>query len=453
MTAIRKHARDVALLAGIVVVALAVAAVILSHQRFYLPHWVPGVGSDFVDYKARFSTAQAVTPGQGQTVQIAGVDVGDIAGVDLVGGRAVVTMKIRRRYTPIREDATALLRPKTGLNDMVLELDPGTRRAPAAREGFTIPVDQTEPNVNFDEILASLDADTRDYLQLLLGGAGEGLGGQGRALSGTLRRFEPTGRYLARLNGALALRQRNIRRAIHNFSVLSEALGTKDDELASLVGASNRVFSVFAARDAQLRDALRLLPGALRTTDTTLGKVDRLARVLGPTLGDLRPAARALGPALKQIQPFLKQTTPVIQDQLRPFARQALPVIKVLRPAASDLAAVTPKLTTSVQVLNRLLNELAYNPPGKEEGFLSWASWGGHAGATVFNTQDAHGAIRRGLVLASCATLAILAQLSTASPQLGTLATLLNEPPTTQVCPGLPAPPPAAAPASAGGTP
>ncbi len=32
------------------------------------PSWVPIVGSDFVDYKAEFQTAQAVTPGQGQTV-------------------------------------------------------------------------------------------------------------------------------------------------------------------------------------------------------------------------------------------------------------------------------------------------------------------------------------------------------------------------------------------------
>ena len=32
------------------------------------------------------------------------------------------------------------------------------------------------------------------------------------------------------------------------------------------------------------------------------------------------------------------QTTPIIQNQLRPFARAALPVVKVLRPAASDLA-------------------------------------------------------------------------------------------------------------------
>jgi phospholipid/cholesterol/gamma-HCH transport system substrate-binding protein len=436
--AIRKHWREAALVIGLVLVALLVGGYILSNQRFYLPKWVPVVGSDFVDYKAQFSTAQSVTPGQGQTVQIAGVDVGDITSVDLVDGRAVVTMKIRRKYAPIYRNATALLRPKTGLNDMVIELDPGTSTAGEAPHGWTVPISQTLPNVNFDEILSSLDADTRDYLQLLLGGAGEGLDGNGKNLSNTLKRFEPTGRYLAQINGALALRSRNIRRAIHNFSLLSQALGRKDDDLAALVDSSNRVFQVFARENVQLRETLQELPGALKSTNAAVVQVDKLGNVLGPTLGALLPGARALGPSLEQTRPFLRETTPIIQNQLRPFARTALPVVKTLRPAASDLAVVTPHLASSFKVLNRLLNELAYNPPGKEEGYLFWSSWLGHAGNTLFSNQDAQGPIRHGLVLASCSTLLVLQQLRTAVPQLGTLGQLLNAPEPSAVC-GTPA--------------
>jgi phospholipid/cholesterol/gamma-HCH transport system substrate-binding protein len=440
-SAIRKHLRDFAFVIGLVVVGLLVGSYILSNQRFYLPKWVPVVGSDFVDYKAQFATAQSVTPGQGQTVQVAGVDVGDITKVDLVGGRAVVTMKIRRKYTPLYRNATALLRPKTGLNDMVIELDPGSRNAGEAPAGFTVPVAQTLPNVNFDEILSSLDTDTRSYLQILVGAAGEGVGGQGKQLSASLKRFEPTGLYLARLNGALAERERNIRRSVHSFRLLAQALGGKDDDLAALVDSSNRVFSAFARQDARLRDALQELPGTLSTTNTTLAKVDKLGKTLGPTLGALRPAARALGPSLRDTRPFLNETTPVIRDQLRPFARDALPVVKVLRPATRDLSLVTPKLTTTLEVANYLLNELTYNPPGKEEGYLFWASWLNHDGASVFSTQDAHGPIRRGTILASCATLGVLDQIGSVQPGLGTLAGLLHAPQTSAVCPGQAAPP------------
>ena len=431
---IRKHARDAGLIAGLVVVAAVVGGYILAHQRFYLPKWVPLVGSDFVEYKAQFSSAQSVTPGQGQAVQVAGVDVGQITKVDLEDGRAVVTMKIRRKYTPIYRDATALLRPKTGLNDMIVQLAPGSRRSGEAPPGYVIPVSQTAPNVNFDEIVSTLDADTRDFLTMLVTGGGEALDGQGRALSTTLRRFEPTARYVAQITGALRERQRNIKRSIHNFSLLATALGAKDDDLAGLVDASNRVLGAFAAQDVQLREALGLLPGALAETDRTLGKVDRLARVLGPTLGALRPAARALGPALSQTRPFLIKTTPVIRDELRPFTRATLPTVKALAPVAGDLAVIAPQLTTSLQIVNRLLNELAYNPPGKEEGYLFWASWGSHIGATIFSNQDAAGPIRRGLVITDCTGLSLINALATGPTLLGTLSSLLNPPPTASVC-------------------
>ncbi|MGZ4268751.1 MAG: MlaD family protein [Solirubrobacteraceae bacterium] len=433
--AIRKHWKDFAAIVGIVLLSAVVGVYILANQRFHLPHWVPLVGSNFVTYKAELSTAQSVTPGQGQTVQIAGVDVGEITNVSLVGGRAVVTMTMKPKYTPIYKNASALLRPKTGLNDMVLELTPGDRSAGAAPAGWTIPVSQTLPNVNFDEVLSALDGDTRNYLQLLVAAGGQGLGGQGKSLSAALKRFEPTGRYLAKLNGALALRDRNIRRSVHNFRLLAEALGAKDNQLAQLVDSSNAVFRAFANQDVRLRQSLRLLPGTLSESNTALGKVDRMARVLGPTLGDLRPAARALGPSLKATRPFLRDTTPVIRDQLRPFARDALPVIQQLRPVARDLAQITPKLTSSFKVVNYLLNELAYNPPGKEEGYLFWTAWANHDGNAVFNLADAHGPVRRGLVVASCTTLGVLDQIGKAQPQLGALASLLNAPATDIVCP------------------
>ena len=55
---------------------------------------------------AQFQTAQAVVPGQGQTVDIAGVKIGEVGGVELKDGRAVVEMQIQEKYKPIYRDAT-----------------------------------------------------------------------------------------------------------------------------------------------------------------------------------------------------------------------------------------------------------------------------------------------------------------------------------------------------------
>jgi phospholipid/cholesterol/gamma-HCH transport system substrate-binding protein len=175
-TAIRKHWLDFAAILGLVLVAAVVSVVILGQQRLTLPGWVPVVGKDYFDLNAEMTTAQAVTPGQGQTVNVAGVQVGEIASVRLQGGRAIIGMRIDKRYDRVYNDATILLRPKTGLKDMVAELTPGTPGAGRIKSGGTIPVSQTLPDVNLDEILSSLDSDTRDYLQMLLNDGSQGLG-------------------------------------------------------------------------------------------------------------------------------------------------------------------------------------------------------------------------------------------------------------------------------------
>jgi phospholipid/cholesterol/gamma-HCH transport system substrate-binding protein len=441
-TAIRKHLRDFLALTFMAVLALGVAGYILSNQRFYLPAWVPVVGTDFYELKAELESGQAVVPGQGQTVNIAGVKVGEVGSVELEDGRAVVEMNIQRKYAPVYKDATILLRPKTGLKDMVLALDPGNRRSGELEEGSRVRLANTLPDVNPDEILAQLDSDTRAYLRVLLNSGAEAFEeddprtGQSASadLRETLKRFEPTARDARRITVELAKRRRNVRRVMHNFQELATELASKDTQLAALVDSANANFEALAAEESNLRSSVRLLPGTLGQTETTLRKASELAAELGPTLQGLRPAARALGPSLRQTRPFLRESTPITRTQLRPFARDVRPTVRDLRRAAVDLAVVTPRFTRVARFLNTLLNTLTYNPPGSEEGYLFWASWVNHAGATVFSTQDAHGPIRRGLFLASCSGLQVLDQIAGTTPQLQVLIELLNAPKQSEVC-------------------
>ena len=436
MSAIRKHLVDFAAIIGLVAIALVVAAVILANQRMTLPGWFPVLGQGFTEIDAELSTAQAVTPGQGQTVNVAGVEVGEISRVRLEDGKAIVTLKLEEDSVPVYRDASVLLRPKTGLKDMVAELTPGTRAAGELEEGQRIPIGQTQPDVNLDEILAVLDGDTRAYLQLLLSDGATGLKGRGRDLANTIRRFEPTARDTRAIAEGLADRRQNIKRAVHNFSLLVDELGGSDDRLAEFVENSNAVFAALADQDANLRATLQELPSALTETRAALGKADALADELGPTLQALRPGARALGPSLVQTRPFLRETTPVIEDEIRPFVRAARPLVTELRPAIRDLSALTPDLVRTFRVLNALLNTLAYNPPGDtEEGFLFWASWVNHLGPAVFSNQDAHGPIRRGLVVVGCQSLQVLENIVLGNPQLGVLTQLLEAPDRADVCP------------------
>jgi phospholipid/cholesterol/gamma-HCH transport system substrate-binding protein len=434
--AVRKSGKTVAAMVFLVAVALAIGGYILSNQRFYAPAWVPLIGEDFYEVEAELQTAQAVVPGQGQTVNIAGVKVGDIGGVRLEDGRAIIDMKIQPEHAPIYRDATILLRPKTGLKDMYIALDPGTKEAGEVPEGDRIPAESSLPDVNPDEVLASLDADTRDYLRILLNAGAEALDADGpKQLREVIKRFEPTSRDTEKITAGLVRRRENIRRVIHNFQVLATELGANDRELAEFVDSANANFEAIANQEQSLREAVRLLPGTLGQTATTLRSTETLARDLGPALQELRPGARALAGSLRATRPFLRETTPIIREELRPFARDVQPTVRDLRRAAEDLAVVTPRLTRSVRVVNSLLNTVAYNPPGSEEGFLFWNSWAAHAGATLFGTQDAHGPIRRGLILVSCAGLGVLEQIQNTTPSVDVLVQMLNAPRQTEVCP------------------
>ena len=318
-TAIRKHLRDFVAIVFISILALAVAGYVLSNERLYLPKWVPFIGTDFYDVKANLQTGQAVVPGQGQTVNIAGVKVGEVGSVDLVNGHAVVDMKIKRKYAPIYRNATILLRPKTGLKDMFLSVDPGTKSAGKVPDGGSVPVQNTLPDINLDEILAQLDTDTRSYLRVLLNAGGEAFTDQKQAtktgasgaqpqqsavadLRETFKRFEPTARDSKKISHLLALRRRNIARSIHNFQLLATELGRKDRQLAAFVDSSNANFEAFAHQASSLRAALQLAPGALGQTATTLNKVDALARAASapPSRGSGPPPVRSAPPSRRR---------------------------------------------------------------------------------------------------------------------------------------------------------
>ncbi len=416
-----------------IVVAAAVGGYILAHENLKLPGWVPVLGRNYYTLKAEFQTAQAVTPGQGQAVTIAGAKIGEIDSVDLHEGIATVTMKVTPKYARIYRNATLLLRPKTQLQDITIEVNPGTPSAGKLGSGQVIPLSQTAPNVDFDEFLAGLDADTRAYLQELLAGAGQGLNHNSEALAAALKRFDPTARYATEIAKELKLRHANVAHSIHNFRELIEALGTKDTQISQLVDSSNAVFQTFAQEEANLQSTLRLLPGALHKTGVGLGKLGKASAILGPTLRALDPFAKSFGPGNEAIRRLALKTTPIFKNEIRPFARQILPVVNELAPSTKPFAESLPKLTSSFAVLNEFFNELAYNPGASKAGFLFFLDWGNHNLNSVVSSADAHGPLGRTVVYFNCKVLPILKGASEVNPTVNLLVGLLK-PPTGGEC-------------------
>jgi phospholipid/cholesterol/gamma-HCH transport system substrate-binding protein len=412
--AIRNNLRDFLAIVGLFVLAGGVAAYILSNQRLRFPLIEEGPFT----VKAELSDAQAVTPGQGQTVVVAGVRIGDIGAVELEEGKAVVELQLERSHEGLlREDATALLRPKTGTKDMFVEVDPGEGKP--LGEGDRVQVSNTLPDVDPDEFLAMLDADTRDYLRLLISGAGKGLEGRSTDLRETMRRLGPVHRDAARVTEAIARRRANLRRLVNRYGLLTTELGESDRDLVRLVRASDATLGAFAAEDENISRLVARLPGTLRETQATLAKVDTLAQQMGPTFESLRAPLGKLDATNAALRPFAEEAAPILREQVRPFARATQPFQRDLGAASADLTEAGPDLTTAFRGLNRLFNIGAYNAGGTEEigeacelrgecsraerarneGYLYWLAWLGQNTNSLFSTADALGPIRRAHLL------------------------------------------------------
>jgi phospholipid/cholesterol/gamma-HCH transport system substrate-binding protein len=326
---------------------------------------------------------------------------------------------------------------------MVAEIDPGAPSAgPALKSGALLSTDHTAPDVNLEEILASLDRDSRDYLNLLLADGSQALSnGGGRDLAKVFRQFEPLSRHVGQASRQVAKRRVMLKRLVGNLAQLSTELGARDQDIVRFIRANAAVFRRFANQTQNLQRSVDLLPSTLEKSSRALAKVDDLGRTLGTTSTRLDPAAKALGPALRDVEPFFRKTTPVFRDQIRPFAVAAQPETKLLREPTTKLGQATSQLKTLSDVLNAIVNEVAYKSPGKgadANSFLFYVPWASHNSNSVLAGQDGIGPLRRGSILVSCQAVQVLETVAspTRNPTLATLVQLLGVPKRSEICGG-----------------
>jgi phospholipid/cholesterol/gamma-HCH transport system substrate-binding protein len=398
----RGRSRDT--IAIIVLAALGVVMTlwIFTQQKASLPNWVPIVGEEFDHITGDFTTAQAVTPGQGQAVDVAGIQIGKVTSVDLEDGHAVVGMDIEPKYMElIHPNASLLLRPKTNLNDMVVEIDPGSGKK-HIEDGHSFPLSQTEPNVNLDAFLGTLDADTRQYIQLLVAGGAQGIGGRGHQFGNALRRLQPFSHYVADLNRAVATRRVALADVIHNFGLLTTELGRHDAAIERWVTSSKGALGNFANQQSSIQEILTEFPSTLTVAQSALASANAFSKAARPALLGLIPQAQALKPALKANQRLFEQTVEPIRTQIRPFTREVRPVLNHVNQGSAALNKSVRGFGNSLGAFNSFLNELAYKPKGSRQSYLFYLPWLNHDTNATFNLSDPAGPIGRGLILISC---------------------------------------------------
>ncbi len=109
-----------------------------------------GLG-DQIDVTATFESVAGLS--EGASVQVAGVPVGRVAWMEVVGGRAKVHLELEQE-AKLRTDARAQIRARSLLGEKYVELVPGGDEAPLLEDGAELSVGR-EP-VELDEFVTDL---------------------------------------------------------------------------------------------------------------------------------------------------------------------------------------------------------------------------------------------------------------------------------------------------------
>lgn len=332
------------------------------------------------EYRFTASFEEANNVVQETDVRISGVPVGNVKAVDLSDdGRADVTIGLEPRYAPIAKDTKAILRQKTLLGEIYIELTPGSPDAPTLDEGEDLAVANVADSVQLDEIFRSFDTRTRNAFQQWLEQQAVGIDGRGSDLSaalGTLPQFTEETDRLVRL----LLTQRDATtQLVRNTGEVFGALAERQGQLQGLITNANQVFATTARRNTDLKEAFVAFPTFLEESRRTLTRLESFARQTDPLVTQLRPAARALTPVSKDVeelapelnrfftglnnvqrdskaglpalQKLLTEDFPPLLGQLDPALRNLNPVIEGLGFFDRELAALLGNATAVTQAV------------------------------------------------------------------------------------------------------
>ncbi len=274
---------------------------------------------------------------QNSLVRIAGVNVGKVSQITPVGGSeaANVAMTIQQNGLPIHSDATFWIRPRTFLEgNFFVDINPGSPTAPSVSSGHTFPIQQSRSPVQIDQILNSLQSNTRQNLQILLHEYGTGVKQGGPAFARSIQYWLPAYEYSSIVeHDLLGIQPHDLSNAIYEQGDVSSAFNAHPQNLQNLITGFNRTAAAFARENVALQNTIRELP-------PTLSAATPAFNALNAAFPPLRALARALIPGVRSTGPMIDASLPFI-NQLRLLVQPA-----ELRGLVNDLKPTVPALAT-----------------------------------------------------------------------------------------------------------
>ncbi|NKQ54228.1 MCE family protein [Amycolatopsis sp. K13G38] len=364
-----------------VMVAVAVVAgvvTVLLHQDDYELHVVmPTASGTFV----------------GARTTIEGQQVGQVTAIAVRGDKAEITVTVDSDHAPMHAGTSARIDWNSVLGVRTVELLPGPSNNPELPSGRTVFSDTQR--VELDDVLAALDAPTRQHVQSLVGQLQQTLQGRENDLNGTLRTAGPMVAALADVLRGVGQDGPAIRGLITQLDQLVGTLDNRHNELSGTVTDLHQLVSQLASRAGQLQAALGELPSTLRAGTDAFQRVPSAVDATVPLLRDLRPTADQLPALAQNLSPVLTRLGPTVAA-LRPTLTAAQSLLDTTPGLLDSADATVPGVTQAVQSLSPAVSFLRPYTPEVVGFVTNWTS--------LFSNMNASGHLGRALVTESASS-------------------------------------------------
>ena len=332
-------------------IALLLAAVVLF---FGFTKDIPFTHGFLV--KAQFESANSIRPNS--PVRIAGVQVGKVKSVEAEEGTdaAVVVLEINDQGLPLHTDATAKIRPRIFLEgNFFVDLQPGSPGSPDLGDGSTIAVTQTATPVQLDQVLTSLQSDTRQDLRDVLEGLGTALRSKptaaddrdadpsargetaAKSWNDAYEYAGPAARAQAEVNQAFLGEEpdRDLARLIDGAARTSAGLVRNESALEDLIVNFNRTMGAFASEEGNLRASISELAPTLEIANAAFASLNAAFPPTRAFAIEILPGVRETAATIDAAFPWVEQVSALMgQPELGGL-------LDDLTPATRDLAEVT----------------------------------------------------------------------------------------------------------------
>lgn len=320
---------------------------------------------------ARFADASPLLVGN--EVKVSGVKVGQVAAMDVRGGKASVVLSLESEALPVHTDARATIRPVSLLGERYVELDRGSPDAPVLGDGDVLPMRQTGAQADLDEVLNTVDEPTGRSLAALVTMLGEGIRGNGGNADATIRALESSMNDTTALSGVLRDQNQLLGSLVDKLQPVASALAADQGaNLDRLVASARKLTAATATKRRELTETLRRLPETLATARATLAQLTGTAAETTPTLAAIRPTTDDLAAISAEIQRFADAADPALAHA-NPVLEHAQRLLDEARPVVDQLRQAGPDLRSAVGDLRPVVGELTANL-GNVLGFIrNWA--------------------------------------------------------------------------------